>query len=90
MVIIFLTVTVNGHKNCLLMQKSYANKIYSCQMGKMTRSAIQITAASSICWVLDMLASGCAATERLHPPGRTSHLTPYSPTASLTITPSWA
>lgn len=56
--VVVIFVTVSGHKNGRLMQESYANKIYSRQMGKITRSAIQITTASGICSVLDMLASG--------------------------------
>ena len=56
--VVVIFVTVSGHKNGRLLQESYANKIYSRQMGKMVRSAIQITTASGICSVLDMLASG--------------------------------
>ncbi|WP_281063005.1 saccharopine dehydrogenase family protein [Aminobacter sp. AP02] len=56
--VVVIFVTVSGRKNGRLLQESYANKIYSRQMGKMTRSAIQITTASGICSVLDMLASG--------------------------------
>ncbi len=56
--VVVIFVTVSGRKGGRLLQESYANKIYSRQMGKMVRSAIQITTASGICSVLDMLASG--------------------------------
>ncbi|MGZ8363555.1 MAG: saccharopine dehydrogenase family protein, partial [Caulobacteraceae bacterium] len=55
-VIVFVTVT--GMKNGRFMQKSYANKVYSQDIGGKTRSAIQVTTASGICAVLDMLADG--------------------------------
>jgi saccharopine dehydrogenase-like NADP-dependent oxidoreductase len=56
--VVVIFVTVSGRKGGRLLQESYANKIYSRQMGKMVRSAIQITTASGICAVLDMLANG--------------------------------
>ncbi|RVA21858.1 saccharopine dehydrogenase family protein, partial [Mesorhizobium sp. M7A.F.Ca.CA.004.11.2.1] len=55
-VIVF--VTVSGRKNGRLLQETYANKIYSRRIGDQVRSAIQITTASGICAVLDMLADG--------------------------------
>jgi saccharopine dehydrogenase-like NADP-dependent oxidoreductase len=55
-VIIFVTVT--GMKDGRLMQKTYANKVYSEEIGGVVRSAIQITTAAGICAVLDMLADG--------------------------------
>ena len=41
-----------------LVQVSYANKIYAAPVEGVMRSGIQITTASAICAVLDMLASG--------------------------------
>ena len=55
-VIVFVTVT--GQRGGRLMQESYANHIRSAEIGGVTRSAIQITTASGICTVLDMLAEG--------------------------------
>ncbi|MEP9372978.1 saccharopine dehydrogenase family protein [Mesorhizobium sp. KR1-2] len=56
--VVVVFVTVSGRKNGRLMQETYANKIYSRRIGEAVRSAIQITTASGICAVLDMLASG--------------------------------
>lgn len=55
-VVIFVTVT--GRKNGRLVQETYANKVYARAIGNVMRSAIQITTASAICAVLDMLADG--------------------------------
>lgn len=56
--VVIVFVTVSGIKNGHLVQETYANKIYAREMGGHTVSAIQITTASGICAVLDMLASG--------------------------------
>ena len=55
-VIIFVTVT--GRKNGELVQETYANKIYSREYNGQVLSAIQITTASAICAVLDLLVAG--------------------------------
>ena len=41
-----------------LVQETYANKIYSRDVGGRKLSAIQITTAAAICTVLDLLATG--------------------------------
>ncbi len=56
--VVIVFVTVSGLKNGRLLQETYANKIYSRRTGAMVRSAIQITTASGICAVLDILANG--------------------------------
>jgi len=56
--VVIVFVTVSGRRNGRLMQETYANKVYSQRVGKSVRSAIQITTASGICAVLDMLADG--------------------------------
>ncbi|TIT57644.1 MAG: saccharopine dehydrogenase family protein, partial [Mesorhizobium sp.] len=56
--VVIVFVTVSGRKNGRLLQETYANKIYAKRVGDMVRSAIQITTASAICAVLDMLADG--------------------------------
>lgn len=56
--VVIVFVTVSGRKNGRLLQETYANKIYSKRVGDVVRSAIQITTASGICAVLDMLADG--------------------------------
>ena len=56
--VVIVFVTVSGIKNGHLVQETYANKIYAREMGGHMVSAIQITTASGICAVLDMLASG--------------------------------
>jgi saccharopine dehydrogenase-like NADP-dependent oxidoreductase len=61
--VVIVFVTVSGRKNGRLMQETYANKIYSRRAGKTVRSAIQVTTASGICAVLDMLANGALPTK---------------------------
>jgi saccharopine dehydrogenase-like NADP-dependent oxidoreductase len=56
--VVVIFVTVSGRRNGRLLQESYANKIYSHMIGGMMLSAIQITTASGICAVLDLLAEG--------------------------------
>jgi saccharopine dehydrogenase-like NADP-dependent oxidoreductase len=56
--VVIVFVTVAGIKNGRLLQDSYARKIYSHVLGGRMRSAIQITTASSLCAMLDMLAAG--------------------------------
>jgi saccharopine dehydrogenase-like NADP-dependent oxidoreductase len=56
--VVIVFVTVSGLKEGHLVQETYANKIYAREMGGRMVSAIQITTASGICAVLDMLASG--------------------------------
>ncbi|GGA77328.1 saccharopine dehydrogenase [Brucella endophytica] len=56
--VVVIFVTVSGRKNGRLVQETYANKVYSRRVGAAHRSAIQITTASAICAVLDMLAHG--------------------------------
>jgi saccharopine dehydrogenase-like NADP-dependent oxidoreductase len=56
LVIIFVTVT--GMRAGQLVQETYANKIYAAPVGGRIHSAIQITTASAICAVLDMLSAG--------------------------------
>jgi saccharopine dehydrogenase-like NADP-dependent oxidoreductase len=56
--VVVIFVTVSGLKEGRLVQQTYANKVYSATAGGVTRSAIQITTASGICAVLDMLAEG--------------------------------
>ena len=56
--VVIVFVTVSGLRNGHLIQETYANKIYAREMGGQVLSAIQITTASGICAVLDMLSSG--------------------------------
>ena len=56
--VVIVFVTVSGLKNGHLVQETYANKIYARELGGRIVSAIQITTASAICAVLDMLSSG--------------------------------
>jgi saccharopine dehydrogenase-like NADP-dependent oxidoreductase len=56
--VVIIFVTVSGVKDGRLLQKTYANKVYSEEIGGVVRSAIQITTAAGICAVLDMLAEG--------------------------------
>jgi saccharopine dehydrogenase-like NADP-dependent oxidoreductase len=56
--VVIVFVTVAGLKDGRLVQDSYARKIYSHVLAGRMRSAIQITTASSLCAMLDMLAAG--------------------------------
>ncbi|WP_095090603.1 saccharopine dehydrogenase family protein [Mesorhizobium sophorae] len=56
--VVIVFVTVSGRRNGRLIQETYANKIYSAEIDGRITSAIQITTASSICAVLDLLAAG--------------------------------
>ncbi len=56
--VVLVFINVSGMKNGRLVQESYANKIYSQEINGSLYSAIQITTASAICTVLDLLASG--------------------------------
>ncbi len=56
--VVIVFVTVSGLKDGHLVQETYANKVYAREMAGRTVSAIQITTASAICAVLDLLASG--------------------------------
>lgn len=56
--VVLVFVTVSGRKKGRLVQETYANKIYSAEVGGEFCSAIQITTAASICAVLDLLVAG--------------------------------
>ena len=56
--VVILFVTASGLKRGRLTQETYANKIYSRRVGGVMRSAIQVTTASAIAAVLDLLSEG--------------------------------
>jgi saccharopine dehydrogenase-like NADP-dependent oxidoreductase len=56
--VVIVFVTVAGMKEGKLLQDTYARKIYSHVLAGKVRSAIQITTASSLCAMLDLLAQG--------------------------------
>jgi saccharopine dehydrogenase-like NADP-dependent oxidoreductase len=56
--VVVVFVTVCGWKDGRYLQETYANKVYAAMVGGRMMSAIQITTASGICAVLDMLAAG--------------------------------
>ena len=56
--VVIVFVTVAGLRDGRLQQDTYARKVYSHVLAGKMRSAIQITTASSLCAMLDMLASG--------------------------------
>ncbi|MBC7731674.1 MAG: saccharopine dehydrogenase family protein [Bacteriovorax sp.] len=56
--VVIVFVTVAGQREGRLMQDTYVRKIYSQVLAGKMRSAIQITTASSLCAMLDMLAAG--------------------------------
>ena len=56
--VVIVFVTVSGMKDGRLVQNTYARKTYAHVLAGKLRSAIQITTASSLCAILDMLANG--------------------------------
>ena len=56
--VVLVFVTVSGQKQGRLLQETYANKVYGRVIDGVPCSAIQITTASGICAVLDLLAQG--------------------------------
>lgn len=56
--VVLIFVTVSGYKDGRFMQETYANKVYSRKMNNQVWSAIQITTASGICAMLDLLHKG--------------------------------
>jgi saccharopine dehydrogenase-like NADP-dependent oxidoreductase len=56
--VVIVFVTVSGLQDGRLVQETYANKIYARDQGGRMLSAIQITTASGLCAVLDLLVQG--------------------------------
>lgn len=56
--VVIVFVTASGRRDGRLVQETYANKVYGAEILGTARSAIQITTASGICAVLDLLATG--------------------------------
>jgi saccharopine dehydrogenase-like NADP-dependent oxidoreductase len=56
--VVIIIVTVAGWREGRLVQETYARKIYSATVGGQVRSAIQITTASSLAAMLDLLVQG--------------------------------
>jgi saccharopine dehydrogenase-like NADP-dependent oxidoreductase len=56
--VVIVFVTVAGMRDGHLQQDTYARKVYNHVLAGKMRSAIQITTASSLCAMLDMLAAG--------------------------------
>jgi saccharopine dehydrogenase-like NADP-dependent oxidoreductase len=56
--VVIVFVTVAGWREGRLVQETYARKVYSAVVGGEVRSAIQITTASSLVAMLDLLAQG--------------------------------
>ena len=56
--VVIVFVTVSGLTGGRLTQHTYANKIYAAPVAGVMRTGIQITTASAICAVLDLLANG--------------------------------
>jgi saccharopine dehydrogenase-like NADP-dependent oxidoreductase len=59
--VVIVFVTVAGQRDGRLQQDTYARKIYSHVLAGKMRSAIQITTASSLCAMLDMLVESTSA-----------------------------
>ncbi len=61
--VVIVFVAVSGLRDGVLVQETYAHKIYAREIGGRMVSAIQITTASAICAVVDMLADGALPTK---------------------------
>jgi len=56
--VVIIFVTVSGMRGGQLVQETYANKVYAATVDGRVHSAIQLTTASGICTVLDLLRQG--------------------------------
>jgi saccharopine dehydrogenase-like NADP-dependent oxidoreductase len=56
--VVIIFVTASGYQKGRLVQETYANKIYSRETDGRILTAIQLTTASAICTILDLLAQG--------------------------------
>lgn len=56
--VVLIFVNVSGYKKGQLVQETYVNKIYSQKINGRIWSAIQVTTASGICAILDLLVEG--------------------------------
>lgn len=56
--VVLIYVTVTGRREGEFLQETYIRKIYARRIGGKIRSGIQITTASGVCAVLDLLAEG--------------------------------
>jgi saccharopine dehydrogenase-like NADP-dependent oxidoreductase len=56
--VVIIFVTVSGWREGRLVQETYARKVYSAKVGGHLRSAIQITTASALASMLDLLMQG--------------------------------
>jgi saccharopine dehydrogenase-like NADP-dependent oxidoreductase len=56
--VVLIFVTVSGWRDGLLTQESYAKKIYAQTVGDRLMSAIQVTTATGICAMCDLLVDG--------------------------------
>ena len=56
--VILIYVMVTGNQNGQYLQETYSEKVYAREIGGKVRSGIQITTASSVCAVLDLLGEG--------------------------------
>lgn len=56
--VVLVFISVSGIKDGQLIQETYANKVYNKTINDKVWSAIQITTASGICTVLDLMAEG--------------------------------
>lgn len=56
--VVLVFISVSGVKDGQLVQETYANKVYNKTLSGKLWSAIQITTASGICTVLDLMAEG--------------------------------
>jgi saccharopine dehydrogenase-like NADP-dependent oxidoreductase len=56
--VVLVFVSVSGQREGRLAQESFAKKIYAKEVGGKLLSAIQLTTASGICTMVDLLAKG--------------------------------
>src|SRR3546814_2794031 len=56
--VVLIFVTVSGMRDGRLMQETYAKKVYNKEIGGKVWSAIQVTTASGICAMVDLMRKG--------------------------------
>ncbi len=56
--VVLIFVTASGTRNGLLMQETFARKVYASEVNGVRLSAIQLTTAAGICTMADLMREG--------------------------------
>ena len=68
--VVLIFVTASGTRNGLLMQETFARKVYASEVNGERLSAIQLTTAAGICTMADLMREGKLPQTRIRAPGR--------------------